>query len=124
MEEGSGTGIAKAYRRRDRNRTSRPRDPAARDRSRRDAIAEQFIDGRERYAVTVMGGLKLEVLPIRELVFGNMEPGVPKMATYKVTCGSKSANARASSTGSPATCRTAWSNTSATCASASTAPST
>jgi len=48
-----------------------------------DAIAEQYIDGRELY-VTVLGNTKLEVLPIRELVFGNAEPGTPRMATYKV----------------------------------------
>jgi D-alanine-D-alanine ligase len=48
-----------------------------------DAIAEQYIDGRELY-VSVLGNAKLEVLPIRELVFGNVEPGTPKMATYKV----------------------------------------
>jgi len=48
-----------------------------------DAIAEEYIDGRELY-VTVLGNTKLEVLPIRELVFGNVEPGLPRMATYKV----------------------------------------
>jgi D-alanine-D-alanine ligase len=48
-----------------------------------DAIAEQYIEGREFY-VTVLGNTKLEVLPIRELVFGNAEPGTPHMATYKV----------------------------------------
>jgi D-alanine-D-alanine ligase len=47
------------------------------------AIAEQYIDGREFY-VTVFGNAKLEVLPLRELVFDNVEPGTPKMATYKV----------------------------------------
>ncbi|MCR4302398.1 MAG: ATP-grasp domain-containing protein [Sulfuricaulis sp.] len=48
-----------------------------------DAIAEQYIDGRELY-VTVLGNAKLEVLPIRELVFDNVEPGTPRMATYAV----------------------------------------
>jgi len=48
-----------------------------------DAIAAQYIVGRELY-VTVLGNAKLEVLPIRELVFGNAEPGTPQMATYKV----------------------------------------
>ena len=48
-----------------------------------DAIAERYIDGRELY-VTVLGNAKLEVLPIRELVFGDAEPGTPRMATYKV----------------------------------------
>jgi D-alanine-D-alanine ligase len=46
-----------------------------------DAIAEQYIDGRELY-VTLLGNTKLDVLPIRELVFRN--PDAPRMATYKV----------------------------------------
>jgi D-alanine-D-alanine ligase len=48
-----------------------------------DAIAEQYIDGRELY-VTVVGNAKLDVYPIRELVFRNVDPGLPRMATYKV----------------------------------------
>jgi D-alanine-D-alanine ligase len=48
-----------------------------------DAIAEQYIDGRELY-VTVLGNRNLEVLPVRELVFGENTNGVPKLATYKV----------------------------------------
>ncbi|OGI46736.1 MAG: hypothetical protein A2151_02390 [Candidatus Muproteobacteria bacterium RBG_16_65_34] len=48
-----------------------------------DAIAEQYIDGRELY-VTIVGNTKLEVLPIRELVFSKPEAGAPRLATYKV----------------------------------------
>jgi D-alanine-D-alanine ligase len=48
-----------------------------------DAIAEQYIDGRELY-ITVMGNKRLEVLPIRELIFGGYEEGEPRIATYKV----------------------------------------
>jgi D-alanine-D-alanine ligase len=48
-----------------------------------DAIAEQYIDGRELY-VTILGNRNLEVLPVRELVFGENAQGVPKLATYKV----------------------------------------
>ena len=81
MEEGS-IGIAKASYV-ENEKELRERVTLIHEKVKGDAIAEQFIDGRELY-VTVMGGLKLEVLPIRELVFGNMEPGVPKMATYKV----------------------------------------
>lgn len=81
MEEGS-IGIAKASYV-ENEKELRERVSLIHEKVKGDAIAEQFIDGRELY-VTVMGGLKLEVLPIRELVFGNMEPGVPKMATYKV----------------------------------------
>jgi len=48
-----------------------------------DAIAEQYIDGRELY-VTVIGNDRLEVLPIREIVFGKEEEAAPRIATYKV----------------------------------------
>lgn len=48
-----------------------------------DAIAEQYIDGRELY-VTVVGNDKLKVYPFRELVFNKVDTGLPKMATYKV----------------------------------------
>ena len=48
-----------------------------------DAIAEQYIDGRELY-VTVMGNARLDVLPIRELIFNHAAEGAPRMATYKV----------------------------------------
>jgi D-alanine-D-alanine ligase len=48
-----------------------------------DVIAEQYIEGRELY-VTVLGNQRLQVLPIRELVFDRIEEGSPRMATYKV----------------------------------------
>ena len=47
-----------------------------------DVIAEEYIEGREFY-VSVMGNLKLTVFPIRELVFGQVPPNEPKIATYK-----------------------------------------
>ncbi len=47
-----------------------------------DVIAEEYIEGREFY-VSVMGNLKLTVFPIRELVFGEVPPNEPKIATYK-----------------------------------------
>jgi len=48
-----------------------------------DAIAEQYIDGRELY-VTVVGNSRLEVFPIRELTFNKLDEGMPRVATYKV----------------------------------------
>ncbi|MFQ5994241.1 MAG: ATP-grasp domain-containing protein [Acidiferrobacterales bacterium] len=48
-----------------------------------DAIAEQYIHGRELY-VTVVGNAKLDVYPMRELVFDNVEAGLPRVATYRV----------------------------------------
>jgi D-alanine-D-alanine ligase len=46
-----------------------------------DAIAEQYIDGRELY-VSLMGNVRLTVFPIREMIFGDVSPSEPKIATY------------------------------------------
>ncbi len=46
-----------------------------------DVIAEQYIEGRELYA-SVMGNLRLNVFPIREMTFGEVSPNEPKIATY------------------------------------------
>jgi D-alanine-D-alanine ligase len=48
-----------------------------------DVIAEQYIDGRELY-VTVLGNKRLQVLPVRELVFRGDAEGEERIATYKV----------------------------------------
>ncbi len=47
-----------------------------------DVIAEEYIAGRELY-VSLMGNLRLTVFPIRELVFGEVPPKEPKIATYR-----------------------------------------
>ena len=47
-----------------------------------DVIAEEYIAGRELY-VSVLGNHKLEVFPIRELVFKEVPPVEPKIATYR-----------------------------------------
>ena len=47
-----------------------------------DVIAEEYIEGRELY-VSLMGNVKLSVFPIRELVFREVPPNEPKIATYK-----------------------------------------
>ena len=47
-----------------------------------DAIAEEYIDGREFY-VSVIGDKKLEVLPLREVKFGQFPEDEPRIATYK-----------------------------------------
>lgn len=46
-----------------------------------DAIAEEYIEGRELY-VTVMGHKKLTVLPMREMKFGELSEDA-RIATYK-----------------------------------------
>lgn len=47
-----------------------------------DVIAEEYIDGRELY-VSVMGNLRLTVFPVRELVFREVPPDEPRLATYR-----------------------------------------
>src|ERR1700719_1130138 len=47
-----------------------------------DAIAEEYIEGRELY-VSIMGSVKLTVFPIRELIFREVPPNEPRIATYK-----------------------------------------
>ena len=81
MEEGS-VGIAQASYV-ENEQQLRERVALIHEKLHGDAIAEEYIDGRELY-VTVLGNTKLDVLPIRELVFGSVEPGLPRMATYKV----------------------------------------
>jgi D-alanine-D-alanine ligase len=47
-----------------------------------DVIAEEYIAGRELY-VSVLGNHRLDVFPIRELVFKEVPPDEPKIATFK-----------------------------------------
>ena len=47
-----------------------------------DAIAEEYIDGREFYA-SVMGHKQVTLLPPREMLFTNFPEGEPRIATYK-----------------------------------------
>ena len=46
------------------------------------AIAEEYIDGRELY-VSLMGNMRLNVFPMRELIFREVPPNEPKIATFK-----------------------------------------
>ena len=81
MEEGS-VGIAQAsYVENDEQ--LKERVALIHDKTGGDAIAEQYIDGRELY-ITVLGNTKLTVLPFRELTFRSTENGIQRMATYKV----------------------------------------
>ena len=47
-----------------------------------DVIAEEYIEGREFYA-SIMGNARLTVFPLRELVFREVPPNEPKIATYR-----------------------------------------
>lgn len=48
-----------------------------------DALVETYIEGRELY-VGVIGNRQLKVLPIWEMVFENVDPGHPVIATSRV----------------------------------------
>jgi len=52
------------------------------DTMKQDAIAEEFIAGRELY-VSVLGNRQLKVFPVREIRFGEVPDDEPKIATYK-----------------------------------------
>ena len=47
-----------------------------------DVIAEEYIEGRELY-VSLLGNHRLQVFPIRELIFREVPPDEPKIATYR-----------------------------------------
>ena len=47
-----------------------------------DAIAEEYIEGRELY-VSIIGDRALRFLPPREMTFGQMSEDEPRIATYK-----------------------------------------
>lgn len=81
MEEGS-VGIARASVVETEDEL-RERVALVHERTLGDAIAEEYVDGRELY-VTVLGNQRLEILPVRELVFGEITPGAPRVATYRV----------------------------------------
>jgi D-alanine-D-alanine ligase len=46
-----------------------------------DAIAEEYIEGRELY-LSILGNVRPQVFPIREMVFGQVAPEDPRIATY------------------------------------------
>ncbi|MEM6334348.1 MAG: D-alanine--D-alanine ligase [Planctomycetota bacterium] len=48
-----------------------------------DAIAEQYIDGREFY-IGVLGNQRLQTFPLWELVFKNLRDDAPKIATARI----------------------------------------
>ena len=52
-------------------------------RNKSDAIAEQYVDGREFY-VGIIGNVRYDVLPVWELLFENLPPGAVPIATAHV----------------------------------------
>ncbi len=47
-----------------------------------DAIAEEYVEGRELY-VSILGNKRITILPAREIKFGQLPEGEPRIATYK-----------------------------------------
>lgn len=52
------------------------------DRMKQEALAEEYIEGRELY-VSILGNRRLQVLPIREVIFTKMPEDRPRFATFK-----------------------------------------
>ena len=52
------------------------------DRMKQEALAEGYIDGRELY-ISILGNRRLQVLPIREVIFTKMPEDRPRFATFK-----------------------------------------
>jgi D-alanine-D-alanine ligase len=48
-----------------------------------DVLIEEFVEGREIYA-SVLGMKRLQVFPLRELVFREIPDGEPRFATYRI----------------------------------------
>lgn len=51
------------------------------DKLQQDVIAEEYIEGRELYA-SMLGNHRLDVFPLRELLFREVPPDEPRIATY------------------------------------------
>jgi len=52
------------------------------DRMKQEALAEEYIEGRELY-VSILGNRRLQVLPIREVIFTKIPEDRPRFATFK-----------------------------------------
>ncbi|NLX60342.1 MAG: D-alanine--D-alanine ligase [Phycisphaerae bacterium] len=63
-----------------------------------DAVAEQYIEGREFY-VGVLGNRRLETLPVWELTFENLPDNVPNIATARVKWDAQYQKSRGVTTG-------------------------
>lgn len=52
------------------------------DRLNQEALAEEYIEGRELY-ISILGNRRLRVLPYREVIFTAIPEGQPKFSTFK-----------------------------------------
>lgn len=80
MKEEGSSGISKASVVEDED-AFRDRVAFLHERFGQDVIAEEFIPGRELY-IAMMGGRRLRVFPVREMVFREVPEDDPKIATY------------------------------------------
>ncbi|MGB2879214.1 MAG: hypothetical protein WBD24_03465 [Candidatus Omnitrophota bacterium] len=81
LQEEASTGIAQA------SFVENEKDMSERvefihERFNMDAIAEEYVEGRELY-VSILGHTRLRILPIREMKFTQVPDDEPKLATYK-----------------------------------------
>jgi len=80
LREEASTGISQASFVRDEERF-RERVRFIHDKLGMNAIAEEYIEGKELY-VSILGNRRLAALPIREMKFGEVPEGEPCLATY------------------------------------------
>ena len=52
------------------------------ERMNQEALAEEYIDGRELY-VSILGNRRLQVFPLREVIFSEIPEGRPRFSTFK-----------------------------------------
>jgi len=52
------------------------------ERMNQEALAEEYIEGRELY-VSILGNRRLQVFPIREVIFSQIPEGKPRFSTFK-----------------------------------------
>ena len=52
------------------------------ERMNQEALAEEYIDGRELY-VSILGNARLQVFPLREVIFSEVPEGRPRFSTFK-----------------------------------------
>jgi D-alanine-D-alanine ligase len=52
------------------------------ERMNQEALAEEYIEGRELYA-SILGSERLQLFPLREVIFSQMPEGQPRFSTFK-----------------------------------------
>jgi len=80
LKEEASTGISQASFV-ESDEAFRERVEFVHDKLEQDVIAEEYIEGRELYA-SMLGNNRVDVLPLRELLFREVPPDEPRIATY------------------------------------------